>query len=178
MEDIRYPVGRFVQDREPTAEKRAAWIRDIADMPAALSKAIDGLSQDQLDHPYRDGGWTPRQIVHHLADSHMNAFVRFKLALTEPAPQIKPYDQDAWARLPDVLKADPASSLAIIKGLHERFVVLLSSLGAKDFDTTFLHPENGPMTLDRTLQTYAWHSRHHVAQIAALRERMGWKPVR
>jgi hypothetical protein len=175
MEDIRYPVGRFALDKEPTAPKRAAWIRDIADMPAHLKQAVGGLSQAQLDTPYRDGGWTPRQITHHFADSHMNSFIRFKLALTEPTPQIKPYDQDAWAKLADVLHADVASSLALITGLHARFAVLLGSLSEKDFAVTFLHPENGPMTLDRTLQTYAWHSRHHVAQIAALRVRMGWK---
>ncbi len=178
MEDIRYPIGRFTLDKEPTAAKRAAWIRDIADMPEHLKQAVMGLSQTQLDTPYREGGWAPRQIVHHLADSHMNSFIRFKLALTEPVPQIKPYDQDAWAKLPDVLKADVSSSLALLTGLHERFVVLLSSLEERDFDLSFLHPENGPMTLDRTLQIYAWHSRHHVAQITGLRERSGWKQAR
>jgi uncharacterized damage-inducible protein DinB len=175
MEDIRYPLGTFALDKEPTASKRAAWISDIADMPAHLKRAVCGLSQAQLDTPYRDGGWTPRQIVHHLADSHMNSFTRFKLALTEPTPQIKPFDQDAWAKLPDVLHADISSSLALVTGLHERLVILLNSLTEKDFAITFLHPENGLMTLDRTLQTYAWHSRHHVAQITALRDRMGWK---
>jgi len=174
MEDIRYPIGKFVFDREPTAEKRAAWIRDIAELPHRLRSAVADLSPTQLDTPYRDGGWTVRQLVHHIADSHMNSFARFKLALTEDTPTIKPYNQDAWARQPDVLSVGIEPSLALLDGLHARFTALLTALTPTDLAKTFDHPENGPMTLDRTMQTYAWHSRHHVAHITSLRKRLGW----
>ena len=174
MEDPRYPIGKFSFDKDATAEKRSAWIRDIAQAPAALRKATAGLTAAQLDTPYREGGWTVRQVVHHLADSHMNSFARFKLALTENAPQIKPYSQDAWVTLADVKGMDIAPSLAIIDGLHARWATLLSSLTAADFSRTFMHPENGPTVLDRALQIYAWHGKHHTAQITKLRERSGW----
>lgn len=175
MEILKYPIGRFHFDKDVTPEKRNACIREIAELPQKARGAVDGLSSAQLDTPYRDGGWTVRQVVHHLADSHMNSFARFKLALTEDNPQIKPYDQDAWAATADAAGTDIALSLALLEGLHGRWTVLLSSLAPADFARTFRHPESGLQTLDRTLQTYAWHCRHHVAHIAGLRERNGWR---
>jgi hypothetical protein len=174
MEDIRYPVGKFTFDKDSTPQKRAAWAADIAELPARVQAAVAGLSAAQLDTAYREGGWTPRQVVHHLADSHMNAFIRFKLALTENAPQIKPYDQKAWAELGDGRSADVGYSLSLLQGLHARWSALLSSLSADQLDRVFMHPESGPQTLDRTLQVYAWHCRHHVAHITGLRSRNGW----
>jgi uncharacterized damage-inducible protein DinB len=174
MEDLRYPIGKFSYDKESTSQKRAAWMRDIAELPVHLRKAVSSLSAAQLDTPYREGGWTVRQVVHHLADSHMNAFIRFKLALTESTPLIKPYDEKAWATLADVQGQDIELSLMLLQGLHARWSALLSSLGPDQLDRTFQHPESGIQKLDRTLQTYAWHSRHHVAHITRLRERSGW----
>jgi uncharacterized damage-inducible protein DinB len=173
-DDLRYPIGKFVHDEEPTAQKRAAWTRDIADLPAALRSAVAGLDPAQLDTPYREGGWTVRQVVHHLADSHMNSFIRFKLALTESAPQIKPYDQKAWAMTADAA-LDIQSSLVLLDGLHARWAALLSSLTPEQMERTFLHPESGVQKLERALQIYAWHGRHHVAHITALRKRSGWR---
>lgn len=175
MEDLKYPIGRFVFDKEVTPEKRRVCINDIAELPIKARQAIAGLSPEQLDTTYRDGGWTVRQVVHHIADSHMNSFTRFKLALTEDNPQIKAYDQGAWAKTADAARPDVELSLKLLEGLHGRWAALLSSLTPQDFARTFLHPENGPMTLDRTLQTYAWHCRHHVAHITSLRARKGWK---
>jgi hypothetical protein len=174
MEDLRYPIGKFSYDKESTPQKRSAWMRDISELPVHLRKAVSGLSAAQLDTPYREGGWTVRQVVHHFADSHMNAFTRFKLALTEDAPQIKPYDEKAWATTADVHGQDIELSLMLLQGLHARWSALLSSLAPEQLDRTFLHPENGVQKLDRTLQTYAWHSKHHVAHITRLRERNGW----
>jgi hypothetical protein len=175
MEINRYPIGRFTFDADSTPEKRAGWMRDIAGLPAYARTAVAGLSAAQLDTPYRDEGWCPRQIVHHLADSHMNSFIRFKLCLTEDMPQIKPYNQDAWAKLADVVGVDIGFSLSLLDGLHARFSALLASLTPGDFKKTFMHPENGPTTLDRNLQIYAWHGKHHTGQILALREARGWK---
>ncbi len=174
MEDPRYPLGRLSIDRQPTPEKHAGWTREIAQVPAALRAAVAGLSATQLDTPYRDGGWTVRQLVHHLADSHMNAFVRFKLALTEDNPQIKPYDQDAWVTLADVKGMDIQPSLSLLDGLHARWAALLSGMTTADFARPYRHPESGPSTLDRLLQTYAWHGKHHVAHVTELRRRKGW----
>ena len=174
MPDLRYPAGKFDSAAPRTAESRAAAIADLAAHPAALRAAVAGLTDAQLDTPYRPDGWTVRQVVHHLADSHMNAFIRFKLALTEDAPQIKPYDEKAWVTLADVQGQDIEGSLLILQGLHARWSALLSSLAPEQLDRTFLHPESGPQKLDRTLQTYAWHCRHHVAHVARLRERSGW----
>jgi uncharacterized damage-inducible protein DinB len=175
MEDIRYPIGKLSHDKSSTPEKRAAWIRDMAEMPGKLRQAVAGLSPAQVDTPYRDGGWTIRQTVHHLADSHMNAFIRIKLALTEANPTIKAYDQAAWAGTPDGAKADVALSLSILDGLHARLSALLSSLGAAEMERTVVHPERGLMTIDHNLQIYAWHGRHHTAHILGLRERAGWR---
>ncbi|HET6487886.1 MAG TPA: bacillithiol transferase BstA [Spirochaetia bacterium] len=174
MENIQYPVGRFRSDPDITAEKRAALIRAITELPVKLRRAVGGLSASQLDTPYREGGWTPRQITHHLADSHLNSYCRFKLALTEGNPTIKPYDQDAWAATTDS-RAEVEPSLRLLEGLHERWGILLASLTPADFARTFQHPESGPWTLDKALQLYGWHSLHHVAQIEGLRDRKGWR---
>jgi hypothetical protein len=172
--DNQYPIGRFSFDKDSSPEKRVVWIRNIAELPGKLRQAVRGLSATQLDTPYREGGWTVRQVVHHLADSHMNSFVRFKLALTESSPTIKPYDQAAWAETPDARGVDIAVSLSLLEGLHARLSILLSAMTAADFARTFNHPENGLMTLDRNLQTYSWHSLHHVAHITTLRKTRGW----
>jgi hypothetical protein len=175
MEELQYPIGRFSAEKELAPTKRQNLIREIAGLPARLRKSVEGLSAAQLDTPYRNGGWTPRQIVHHVADSHMNAFIRFKLALTEDNPQIKPFEQDGWAAMVDSTRADPALSLAIVDGLHARFSALLSSLSPEDFARTFQHPERGVISLDYNLQLYAWHGNHHTAHIEGLRARKGWK---
>jgi hypothetical protein len=174
MEINQYPIGKLILEKDATPARQTAWIRDIAEMPGKLRAAVKGLSAAQLDTPYREGGWTVRQVVHHLADSHLNAFVRFKLALSESNPTIKPYQQAAWAEMPDVKGVDIAHSLAILEGLHARWAILLSTLKAEDYQRTFNHPENGLNTLDRALQTYAWHSLHHVAHITTLRKARGW----
>jgi hypothetical protein len=174
MENLQHPIGRFVFDKDVTPEKKRAWINDIVELPVKARQATAGLSPAQLDTPYRDGGWTVCQVVHHLADSHMNSFTRFKLALTETNPQIKAYDQDAWSKTADAARSDIELSLRLLEGLHARWSALLFAMEPQDFARTFLHPENGPMTLDRTLQTYAWHCRHHVAHITGLRARKGW----
>jgi len=173
-EDPRYPIGKFVHDKEPTPEKRAAWTKDIAELPRHLRAAVAGLTAAQLDTPYREGGWTVRQLVHHVADSHMNAFIRFKLALTEESPRIKPYDQKAWAMTADAA-GDIETSLTLLEGLHARWSALIAALTPEQLERQLLNPESGMQKLDRTFQTYAWHSRHHVAHITRLRERRGWK---
>jgi uncharacterized damage-inducible protein DinB len=174
MENLRYPIGKFSYDADVTPEKRQAWIQEIERLPRELRRSVSGLSPRQLDTPYREGGWTVRQLAHHLADSHMNSFIRFKLALTETTPTIKPYDQDRWATTGDVTGADIEPSLALLDGLHARWARLLSSLSAEDFARQLNHPESGVQTLERMLQLYAWHCRHHVAHIDSLRRREGW----
>lgn len=174
MTDIRYPVGEFAPKSSLTMKERLEMITALAELPEMLRKTLDGLSEKQLDTPYRDGGWTPRQIVHHLADSHANASIRCRLALTEDTPTVKPYNQERWAQLIDARIADVRSSMAIITGLHERWVLLWKSLREEQFTTPLYHPEDGIVDLDRILQLYSWHGRHHVAQIEGLRKRMGW----
>jgi hypothetical protein len=170
-DDIRYPIGKWVRDPNLDAAARAACIKAIADVPAALSAAVAGLTEAQLDTPYRDGGWSPRQITHHLADSHMNAYTRFKLGVTETAPVIKPYDESAWAETADN-RAAVAASLGIVAGVHQRLVLLLDSLEPAMFARTVQHPEHkGPLSLTELLGLYAWHGQHHVAQITAQRSR-------
>ncbi len=174
-DSLRYPTGRLVPKERPlSAEERSALIGRLETVPAQLRAALDGLTDEQLDTPYRDGGWSPRQIAHHIADSHLNSFVRFKLAMTEETPAIKPYDQARWADTPDVLGVPVESSLAIVDGLHERWVRLLRAMSPADFGRTLDHPESGHVDLDRMLQIYAWHGHHHVAQVEGLRERNGW----
>lgn len=174
MTDPRFPVGKFHYDGPPATEQKQHFIDEIAQTPANLRASIKGLSGSQLDTPYRDGGWTVRQVVHHLPDSHMNSYVRFKLALTEDEPTIKPYAEDRWAELPDT-KATPVEvSLTLLDSLHDRWVRLLRSLTPEDWKRTFRHPELGPMDLEKSLAIYAWHGRHHVAHITELRKRMSW----
>jgi uncharacterized damage-inducible protein DinB len=173
MTDLSYPVGRLSYDDDVTAGKRTAWIRQIAETPGALRSAVSGLTEAQLDLPYRPGGWSVRQVVHHVPDSHLNAYIRFKWTLTEPNPTIKPYDQAAWATLADTRLTPIGVSLDLLDAVHRRWVVLLESLKEEDWARPLMHPENGPMTLDRLLQMYAWHGRHHVAHITELRKRDG-----
>jgi uncharacterized damage-inducible protein DinB len=172
--DLRYPIGKLVRKAVLTPDERRIGIEQIAETPGRLSVAVAGLTPAQLDTPYREGGWTVRQVVHHLADSHMNAFVRFKLALTEQEPTIKPYEQELWAALPDGAQPPVEVSLALLTALHQRWVVLLQSMKPADFARTFQHPEMGIVTLDGNVCIYSWHGRHHVAHITSLRERMGW----
>ncbi len=174
LEELRYPTGKWVKVANPDAATRAAMIAAVADVPAALSRALAGLTDVQLDAPYRPGGWSPRQIVHHLADSHMNAFIRLKLGLTEDNPTIKPYEEQTWADTPDGRDTPVALSMSIIEGLHARWAHLLRSLDTTAFDRTIQHPERGPMSLCDLLQLYAWHGNHHTVQVLQMRERMGW----
>jgi len=173
--DLQYPVGKFQWGGGVTDEQRKQLIDQIEQAPAQLRQAVAGLSEEQVDTPYRPGGWTVRQVVHHLADSHMNAYIRFRLALTEDEPTIKPYDQERWAALEDARTAPLEPSLSMFESLHGRAVLLLRSLGPAAFARTFRHPEMGQVTLDKYLGLYAWHGRHHIAHITSLRERMGWK---
>jgi DinB superfamily len=172
--DLRYPIGPFQDDGPHTDEQRQRLIDQIEAAPAKLRAAVEGLSSLQLDTPYRPGGWTVRQVVHHLPDSHLNSYIRFRLALTEDEPTIKPYYEDRWAELEDARHAPTDISLALLESLHRRWVLLLRSLSAQDFTRTFIHPELGLVTLDKNVSLYAWHGRHHVAHITALRQRMGW----
>ena len=174
MSDLRYPLGRFDFEHEPTDEERRQFIDQIAEAPLRLREAVRGLSGEQLDTEYRPGGWTVRQVVHHLPDSHLNSYVRFKLALTEEEPTIKPYDEEGWARLEDSRITPPATSLDLLEALHERWVVLLRSLSPEDFRRTFRHPDLGKVSLNKNVGLYAWHGRHHIAHITKLGERMGW----
>ena len=173
LEDLRYAIGRFTPPPSTDPAIRAEHISTLRLLPSMLQSAISGLSRTQLDTPYREGGWTVRQLVHHIADSHANAYVRSKLALTEDWPTIKPYDEAAWARLADCrLPID--GSLAITAALHERWVALLESLSDTDFQRGYNHPENGRQDLATVLALYAWHSRHHTAHITHLRSRQNW----
>lgn len=175
MESLQYPTGRFARKAGPlTPDERAVLRGRVRDLPCAAEAAVAGLDEARLDTPYREGGWTPRQIVHHLADSHLNAFVRFKLALTEDAPTIKPYRQEPWAESADVRSVAPGASLEILRGLHLRWSALLDALREEDWGRRLVHPEIGEIDLDFLLQMYAWHGHHHVAQITGLRERRGW----
>ena len=174
-DDLRYPIGRFRRPPTVRDDDLRRWIDEIGGLPEELRRATDGLDRQQLDTPYRDGGWSARQIVHHLADSHMNSVIRFRLALTEDEPTIRPYRQDAWADLLDSRQAEIESSLAILSGLHARWVVLLRDFDPAVWSRTFLHPESGrAIRLDVNLALYAWHGRHHTAQIERLRGRHGW----
>ena len=173
--DLRFPIGPMPTLTEVSAEQRSQLIADLASLPEALRKAVAGLTEDQLDTPYRPDGWTVRQVVHHVPDSHMNAYIRFKLALTEPRPTIKPYAEARWAELPDTAATPIATSLDLLANLHQRWVILLRALGDNDFERTFVHPDmEQPVALKTALGMYAWHGKHHVAHVTALCERMGW----
>jgi hypothetical protein len=174
MSDLRYPIGKFSHPGPVTEDDKKKFLDDIGQTPARLRAAASGLSPQQLDTPYRPDGWTLRQVVHHVPDSHLNAYVRFKLALTEEEPTIKPYAEDRWAELPDTGLTPIEVSLALLDSLHDRWVRLLRSLKPEDWKRTFRHPELGVLTLEKTLSIYAWHGRHHVAHVTALREREGW----
>jgi uncharacterized damage-inducible protein DinB len=178
--DLQYPIGKFSWGRSGegllTSEaERQQWLAELAEMPGRLRTAVAGLTEAQLDTPYRPGGWTVRQVVHHLADSHLNSYVRFRLALTESEPPIKPYDQELWANLSDARTAPAELSLTLVDALHQRFVMLLRSLEPEDFSRALKHPELGRVTLEKYLALYAWHGKHHVAHITGLRQRSGWK---
>jgi uncharacterized damage-inducible protein DinB len=172
--DPRFPIGPFAYAGPASAAARGHLLDQIAECPAALRAALAGLGEEQLDTPYREGGWTVRQVAHHLPDSHLNAYTRCRLALTEDEPTIKPYAEGAWAELVDARTAPAEMSLALLEALHARWVMLLRSLPEAEFARRLVHPESGVMTLDRLLALYAWHGRHHVAQVCALRERKGW----
>jgi hypothetical protein len=174
MDDLRFPVGKFHHEGSVNDQQKQAFLDEIEQTPAKLRAAVDGLSDSQLDTPYRPDGWTVRQVVHHVPDSHLNSYVRFKLALTEDEPTIKTYAEDRWAELSDT-KATPIEvSLVLLESLHHRWVRLLRSLTPDEWKRSFRHPELGPMTLEKTLALYAWHGRHHVAHITELRKRMSW----
>lgn len=172
--DPRYPIGKFEMPAQVTPALRQDAIQKIADTPAKIRAAVAGLSQSQLDTPYREGGWTVRQVVHHVPDSHMNAYVRLKLALTEDTPTIKPYAEDKWARLADTASAPIATSLALLETLHERFVIVLRSLSDSDFSRKLIHPDHGERDLNWLVFLYAWHGLHHTAHITELRKKNGW----
>jgi uncharacterized damage-inducible protein DinB len=174
MSDPRFPIGKFHYEGIPTAQQRAGFISAIEQTPANMRSAIKGLSPEQLDTAYRDGGWTVRQVVHHVPDSHMNAYVRFKLALTEDEPTIKTYEEDRWAKLEDSKSTPIEISLALLENLHERWVRLLRSLSEEDWKRAFKHPELGLVPLEKNLALYAWHGKHHTAHITELRKRMNW----
>jgi DinB superfamily len=174
MSDPRYPIGKFTYDIPPSEDQRAKLIRDIQETPGALRAAVQGLSPQQVETPYRDGGWTVGQVVHHVPESHMNAYVRFKLALTEDQPTIKPYMEDRWGRLPDVQSTPLEVSLSLLEFLHDRWVRVLRTIQPEEWKRAFVHPELGTVTLEKNLALYSWHGRHHVAHITELRRRMGW----
>jgi uncharacterized damage-inducible protein DinB len=172
--DPRYPIGKWTRAAAIDTHQRRELIQQIAAAPAGVRDAVRGLDDAKLDTPYRPEGWTPRQIVHHVADSHMNAYTRFKLGVTEDNPTIKPYDEKTWAETVDSRTCPVDVSLAIIDNVHRRWVQFLESLDDAAFARTIQHPDRGPMTLDDLLQLYAWHGRHHAAHITGLRERSGW----
>jgi hypothetical protein len=174
LEDLQYPIGRFQWAGELTADDRPTWIGIIAATPSRLRDAVMGLTSEQLDTRYREGGWTVRQVVHHYADDHMNSYVRFKLALTEDTPAIQGYSESAWAELADARSGPVEPSLQLLDALHERWVMGWESLTEWEWQRTFVHPTRGAVTLDCLASLYAWHGRHHVAQIMRLRERKGW----
>ena len=173
-EDLRYPVGRHQQPQSLTPEQRRTAIETVAAAPAHLRTAISGLDDRQLDTPYRPDGWTVRQVVHHMPDAHVNAYTRFKLALTEDNPVIKPYDAAKWAQLEDSKSTPIVTSLALLDAVHDRWLRILGAMSAADFARTIDHPENGVMNLDQVLALYEWHGRNHVAQVTNLRSRNGW----
>jgi len=175
MSDLSYPIGKFDFDATVSAAAVPQLIDEIAAAPHKLRAAVTGLSEAQLDTPYRPDGWTVRQVVHHVPDSHLNAYTRFKLGLTESEPTIRPYFEDRWARLADVRLTPIDTSLALLDSLHERWVLLLRSLSASDLERTIQHPEYGHFDLKKLIGLYAWHGQHHTAHVTSLRQRMGWK---
>src|SRR5437764_8947270 len=175
LSELQYPIGKFNYAGALTPEQRTKCIQEIAATPKNLRAAVKGFSKKQLDTPYRDGGWSVRQVLHHVPESHMNAYIRFKLALTEETPTIKPYRENEWAQTADVSKTPVETSLDLLESLHERWVILLKTLSASDFERRLNHPENGIMPLDKVLALYAWHGKHHTAHITGLKKKKGWK---
>lgn len=173
-DDLRFPVGKFAKQPQIDAATRRALIAQIADAPGQLAAAVQGLNDAQLDTPYRPDGWTARQVTHHVADSHINAYIRFKLAVTENNPPVKTYQEALWAEQADGRTMPVTTSLELLRHLHERWVLWLKSLDEPAFARTAVHPDHGSMRLDDFLQLYAWHGRHHTAHITGLRKRMGW----
>ena len=171
--DPRYPIGDFKKVEPVTPHMRMAAVAALAEFPGRLAAAVGGLSRDQLNTPYREGGWTVRQLVHHVGDSHMNALLRMKLALTEDWPTITAYDEKAWAELHDS-EAPVNWSVTLLHNVHARWVMLLESLADEQWHCGFKHPERGPSSIEQAVQLYGWHSRHHLAQITRLREREAW----
>jgi len=174
MQDHRYPIGKFDYAGPYTATERAEKIEAIGALPDSLERAVAGLTPLQLATPYREGGWRVRQVVHHLADSHMHIYLRFKFALAEDGAAISAYPEELWADLPDSDDAPLSLSLPLVRGVHAKWHFLLERMTEADFDRGFTHPQNGRVTLDRAVGAYDWHGRHHVAHIASLRQRMGW----
>lgn len=174
MEDLRYPIGPFDPRTPLPAGGHAELIASLSTTPSRMRVAVDGLTQSQVDTPYREGGWTVRQLVHHVPDSHLNAYVRMKWGLTEEAPLIKTYDEKAWSKLPDARTAPIEISLALLAAVHARWDIVLNSMTAKEFARTIKHPDWGEIELTTLVQLYEWHGRHHVAHIERLRERSGW----
>jgi DinB family protein len=175
VSDLRYPIGKYATPGEITEPMRRAWIDEVARAPRSLREAARGLTPSQLETPYRPGGWTVRQVIHHVPDSHLNAYVRFKLALTEDGPTIKPYHEDRWATLSDTATVPIEVSLNLLDSLHERWVALLMAMTPAEYGRSFNHPEyNRRMTLEDALGLYAWHGRHHAAHVTELRKREGW----
>jgi hypothetical protein len=172
--DPRYPIGQFTWSGFNTTRQRASLIDDIAAVPQKLRRAVAGLTDAQLETPYRDGGWTVRQVVHHLVDSHVNSYIRVKFALTEDEPTIKSYNESVWAELIDAKTAPVEPSLNLLEGLHFRWALLFRSLSESEVKRKFFHPELGVVTIDEYIPRYAWHGRHHVAHITALRDSKDW----
>lgn len=172
--DLRYPIGKYRRPDSLTPEERTAAVRVIAETPAKLREAVRGLDDAQLDTPYRPGGWTVRQVVHHVPDSHLNAYIRMKLALTEEGPTVRRYDEGRWAMLPEAATAPVEVSLVLLEGLHHRWSLALAALTPEDWQRTFHHPEMGLQTIEKLVALYAWHGPHHIAHIHALRQREGW----
>jgi hypothetical protein len=174
MTDLRYPIGKLKMEPQLTEEVRREMIDQIEQAPARLRAAVEGLTPEQLDTPYRPEGWTVRQVAHHVPDSHVNAYIRFKLALTEETPPIKTYEEAEWAKLPDTFSVPVEVSLVMLESVHQRWVAVLRSMSAADFERTLRHPDHGVINLNPLLCIYSWHCRHHVAHVTGLRERMGW----
>lgn len=175
LERLRFPIGRFEPQKSYTLEQRTANINALRELPELLEKELESLDDAQLNTSYREGGWTVRQLVHHIADSHMNSFIRFKLALTEDTPTILPYNQDAWVQMSDAMTMEPKESLAILKGLHARLVNTLENMSENDYSKLLVHPDwENKLNLDLMLALYGWHSKHHLAHITKLKERMNW----
>lgn len=173
--NLKYPIGKFVFDENNVKNSVEKLIKEIEEAPLNLRKAVEGLNEEQLNTQYRENGWTVKQVVHHVSDSHMNAYIRFKLSLTEDEPKIKGYIQNSWAILSDTFETPASVSLDLLEALHKRWVVLLKSLSFSDLEKNYIHPDLGKVSLYNALAQYAWHGKHHIAHITSLRKRKGWK---